>query len=50
MAATGNEENKARNEEDLKQTENCSNRVRYDFDDATMRRIIIIHPSTTEFS
>jgi hypothetical protein len=45
MAATGNEENKARNEDDLKQTENCSNRVRYDFDDAMMRRIIIIHPS-----
>jgi hypothetical protein len=49
MAATGNKENKARNEDDLKQTENCSNRVRYDFDD-DMRRRIIVHPSTTEFS
>jgi hypothetical protein len=49
MAATGNEENKARCEEDLKQTENFFNRVRYDFDDDMMRRIII-HPSTTEFS
>jgi hypothetical protein len=49
MAAAGNEENKARSEEDLKQTENCPNRVRYDFDDDMLRRIII-HPSSTEFS
>jgi radical SAM superfamily enzyme with C-terminal helix-hairpin-helix motif len=49
MAATGNEENKARSQEDLKQTEIFSNRIRYDFDDDMMRRIVI-HPSTTEFS